>query len=307
MSQFTTEVEFDGKKKTPQEKSWPDQDGCTILTRLAKRTGGEPWESSWVLEISPISLWWARSWKSLCQLFILQTPLQVLASCWTESKYMSRLQSISQQSSGNHGLWYFRGHFVGQWNAVEFSGIVRAFIQFHVYFTVRRILYQLGGIQSVGSLPGELTFSQTSNKYYIPSYKSIWAEFEVEPTTDFRFTHGQNHRLGYVYIIYDGGSSGPSKKWTCPPATLSNPSSQRFADECGAGKGKGKHFGFTRNELLQMWDGLSCRYENETYDRTVEAGCQYLADLSPCLCPVISGNLLSPLQQRQWQSRQPKQ
>ena len=30
---------------------------------------------------------------------------------------------------------------------------IRAFYQFHVYFTVRRVLYQLGGIQSMSALP----------------------------------------------------------------------------------------------------------------------------------------------------------
>ena len=31
---------------------------------------------------------------------------------------------------------------------------IRAFYQFHVYFTIRRVLYQLGGIQSMSALPG---------------------------------------------------------------------------------------------------------------------------------------------------------
>ena len=44
--------------------------------------------------------------------------------------------------------------------------------------------------------------------------------------------------LGYVYVIYDDGSSWPFKKWTYPSATLSNPSIQRFADESGPRKTK---------------------------------------------------------------------
>ena len=32
------------------------------------------------------------------------------------------------------------------------------FYLFHVYFTVRRILFQMGGIQSISALPGDQTF-----------------------------------------------------------------------------------------------------------------------------------------------------
>ena len=40
--------------------------------------------------------------------------------------------------------------------------------------------------------------------------------------------------MGYVYVIYDDGSSWSFKKWTCPSATLSNPSIQLFLEESGA-------------------------------------------------------------------------
>ena len=42
---------------------------------------------------------------------------------------------------------------------------------FHVYFTVRTILYEMGGVQSLSSLQGDLAFNQTNNKYDIPSYR----------------------------------------------------------------------------------------------------------------------------------------
>ena len=42
---------------------------------------------------------------------------------------------------------------------------ITAFYQFHVYFTVRRVLYQLGGIQSMSALPGDPTFNQFNNHY----------------------------------------------------------------------------------------------------------------------------------------------
>jgi len=47
---------------------------------------------------------------------------------------------------------------------------IRAFYIFHVYFTVRRILHQLGGIQSISALPDDLTFNQFDNHYDVASY-----------------------------------------------------------------------------------------------------------------------------------------
>ena len=86
---------------------------------------------------------------------------------------------------------------------------IRAFYQFHVYFTVRRILFQIGGIQSISALPGDPTFNAIDNHYDIPSYKRICAEFGIDPTSDFRFTEGKNNGLGNVYIWATGG--GPMK------------------------------------------------------------------------------------------------
>ena len=75
---------------------------------------------------------------------------------------------------------------------------IRAFYQFHVYFTITRVLYQLGGIQSMSALLGDPTFNPLSNHYDIASYKRICAEFGIDPSSDFRFTVGKNHGLGRV-------------------------------------------------------------------------------------------------------------
>ena len=42
---------------------------------------------------------------------------------------------------------------------------IRAFHQFHAYFTVRQVLYQMGGIQNISALPGDPTFNQFKNNY----------------------------------------------------------------------------------------------------------------------------------------------
>ena len=90
---------------------------------------------------------------------------------------------------------------------------VRSFFWFHVYFTVRRILFELGGSQNSLPLPGDTAFSQTENKYDIPSFKRICAEFGISPNADFRFTRGDNHGLGSVfeYFSYSGYTKTPFK------------------------------------------------------------------------------------------------
>ena len=90
---------------------------------------------------------------------------------------------------------------------------VRSFFWFHVYFTVRRILFELGGVQNSLALPGDSAFNQTENKYDIPSFERICSEFGISPNADFRFTKGDNHGLGSVfeYFSYSGYFKTPYK------------------------------------------------------------------------------------------------
>ena len=103
---------------------------------------------------------------------------------------------------------------------------VRSFFWFHVYFTVRRILFELGGPQNSLPLPGDTAFNQTENKYDIPSFERICAEFGISPNADFRFTRGDNHGLGSVFEYFS--YSGYTK------TTFKYPSKEtKFADEGG--------------------------------------------------------------------------
>ena len=106
---------------------------------------------------------------------------------------------------------------------------IRAFYQFHVYFTVRRILFQMGGIQSISALPGDPTFNVTDNHYDIASFKRICAEFGVDSTSDFRFTGRKNHGLGDVYIGVLG--HGAMKTGQAYPGGF-----YKFSDEGGKAK-----------------------------------------------------------------------
>ena len=76
--------------------------------------------------------------------------------------------------------------------------IVQGFLKFHVYFTTRRVLYELGV-----PLPDESAFSQTNNVYNKSAFSALCNEFGVI-SADFRFKKGRNHGMGNVYV---GGDS----------------------------------------------------------------------------------------------------
>ena len=104
---------------------------------------------------------------------------------------------------------------------------IRAVLWFHVYFTIRQILFQMGGIQSSIALPGDSPFNEKDNRYDIPSYKRICKEFNVSTDSDFRCHKGANHGLGSVYIWVS--YVGPSK------TDSSYPGFNKFSDEGGEG------------------------------------------------------------------------
>jgi len=76
-------------------------------------------------------------------------------------------------------------------SGVDLPPQIRALYIFHVYFTVRRILYQLGGIQSVSALPEDPAFNQFNNPYDRASYKRICGEFGLIPPAIFASHEGQ--------------------------------------------------------------------------------------------------------------------
>ena len=78
--------------------------------------------------------------------------------------------------------------------------IIQGFLKFHVYFTVRRVLYELGV-----PLPDETAFEQTNNVYTKSAFEALCNEFGVV-STDFRFKKGRNHGMGDVYIHYSDES-----------------------------------------------------------------------------------------------------
>ena len=130
---------------------------------------------------------------------------------------------------------------------------IRAILWFHVYFTIRRILFQMGGIQSSIALPGDPPFNEKDNRYDIPSYKRICKEFNVSTDSDFRCHKGENHGLGSVYIWVSW--VGPSK------ANSSYPGFFKFSEEGGEGS-KGNLLQYILNDTDNGYEYFLTRVSN---------------------------------------------
>ena len=128
---------------------------------------------------------YARPWIKGPNMGFWQQQLNFAVWCATTGCGVSRELLFNAQANGS---------------TLQLSEQLRTFYQFHVYYTTRKILYEMGGIQSKNALPDSPVFSEISNPYDIASYKRICAEFGIDPSTDFRYTRGKNGGLGTVYI-----------------------------------------------------------------------------------------------------------
>ena len=132
---------------------------------------------------------------------------------------------------------------------------IRAILWFHVYFTIRRILFQMGGIQSSIALPGDPPFNEKDNRYDIPSYKRICKEFNVSTDSDFRCHKGENHGLGsvYIWVSYVGPSKAGHKS--------SYQGFFKFSEEGGEGS-KGNLLQYILNDIDNGYEYFLTRVSN---------------------------------------------
>ena len=115
-------------------------------------------------------------------------------------------------------------------SSLHLSEQVRTFYQFHVYYTTRKILFEMGGIQSKNALPDDPAFSEIHNLYDVAAYKRICAEFGIAPSTDFRYTRARNGGLGTVYIWDVGIGPSPEKDIHYPYPDLALFEDERITD-----------------------------------------------------------------------------
>ena len=87
--------------------------------------------------------------------------------------------------------------------SLNYPSVVNGFIKFHVYFTIRRILYELNV-----PLPDEQPFNISNNPYNKVVYKRLCREFGLRDNSDFRWKVGRNHGLGDIFLDYGAGYQG---------------------------------------------------------------------------------------------------
>ena len=125
-----------------------------------------------------------------------------------------------------------------------FPPIVQGLLRFHVYFTVRRILFELGC-----PLPGDKAFQKTNNPLRKSAFESLCIEFGLPRAPDFRWKGGRNHGLGDVFITYP--SEGPKNLHVIrgydTEANTWPDSLNLFSDE-GGKKNQGNLLAFIRND-----------------------------------------------------------
>ena len=106
---------------------------------------------------------------------------------------------------------------------------IHSLLRFHVIFTMRRLLLELGGIQSSVALPGDTIFSQTNNRYDKPSWERLRNDFGLDENVDFRYTDGVSNGLGEIYLWYSTGPDVFRSGVTYPNDSL------EFSDLGGSG------------------------------------------------------------------------
>ena len=121
--------------------------------------------------------------------------------------------------------------------------IIQGFLKFHVYFTIRRVLYELGV-----PLPDEDAFKQIDNTYTKSRFEALCNEFGVV-NADFRWIRGRNHGLGDVFEYYGGegyrnvhidrGYDVEANTW---------PSKRHLFKDEGGDDGKGNLISLIRND-----------------------------------------------------------
>ena len=151
----------------------------------------------------------------------------------------------------NFAVWSATsGCGISPFESLNYPKVVNSFIKFHIYFTIRRILYELKL-----PLPDEQPFVINNNPYNKVAHHRLCSEFGVSTSADFRWKGGRNDGLGDIFLDYGAGFQGKgggyqnvhivrnydvdADKWPGEGG--------KFADE-GGKKEKGNLISFIRND-----------------------------------------------------------
>ena len=119
---------------------------------------------------------------------------------------------------------------------------VQGFLRFHVYFTVRRLLYELGT-----PLPDDAVFYQTNNAYDRASFGRLCNEFGLEQNADFRWKGSRNHGLGDIFLHYSDGYASVHRDRPNDIEGNTWPDPGNLFDDEGATSENGLGFSFIKN------------------------------------------------------------
>ena len=161
----------------------------------------------------------------------------------------------------NFAVWCATsGCGISPFESLNYPKVVNSFIKFHIYFTIRRILYELSL-----PLPDEQPFLINNNPYSKVAYQRLCAEFEIannsdfrgagRPLADFRWKGGRNGGLGDIFLDYGEGYHGKGGGYQNVHIVRNYDieadrwpgEGNKFADE-GGKKEKGNLISFIRND-----------------------------------------------------------
>ena len=146
----------------------------------------------------------------------------------------------------NFAVWCATsGCGISLFESLNYPKVISSFIKFHIYFTIRRILYELKL-----PLPDEKPFSINNNPYNKVAYNKLCEEFGVSNNSDFRWKGGRNHGLGDEFIYYSSGGNENLyivRNYDHDADTW--PGQNKFSDE-GYKDGDGNKISFIRNDLF---------------------------------------------------------
>ena len=104
------------------------------------------------------------------------------------------------QNQLNFAIWCATtGCGVDYMNHITASGMTGSLFKFHVYYQIRRILFEMGV-----ALPQSKSWNAFNNSYNRKVYEQLCAEFKVDPNTDWRQKVSYNNGLGSIYNYWSG-------------------------------------------------------------------------------------------------------
>ena len=146
----------------------------------------------------------------------------------------------------NFAVWCATsGCGISLFESLNYPKVISSFIKFHIYFTIRRILYEMDV-----HFPEDQTFSIKNNQYDKVAYNRLCKEFGVSNNSDFRWKGGRNHGLGDIFIYYSsGGNENLYIERNYDHDANTWPGQNKFSDE-GYKDGDGNKISFIRNDLF---------------------------------------------------------